>query len=91
MTSLEEVFLNIAKQAEVDAGNGEMEEVVLEDGSTLEVALGHDRAVHKDTDKMYSVKWTQGEDGALHVASWTELSDDEHEDKVVGRHAVESG
>ena len=91
MTSLEEVFLNIAKQAEVDAGNGEMEEVVLEDGSTLEVALGHDRAVHKDTDKMYSVKWTQGEDGALHVASWTELSDDEHEDEVVGRHAVESG
>ncbi len=77
MTSLEEVFLNIAKQAEIDAGNGEMEEVVLEDGSTLEVALGHDTAVHKKTSKRYSVKWTQGEDGALHVASWTELSDDD--------------
>ena len=57
--------------------HGEMEEVVLEDGSTLEVALGHDTAVHKKTSKRYSVKWTQGEDGALHVASWTELSDDD--------------
>ena len=76
MTSLEEVFLNIAKQAEIDAGNGEMEEVVLEDGSTLEVALGHDKAVHKETSKRYSVKWTQGEDGALHVASWTELTEE---------------
>ena len=75
MTSLEEVFLNIAKQAEIDAGNGETTEVVLEDGSKLDVTLGHDTAVHSKSGKRYGVKWLQDEDGALQVASWTELDD----------------
>mgnify|MGYP006950279361 FL=1 len=75
MTSLEEVFLNIAKQAEIDAGNGETTEVVLEDGSKLDVTLGHDTAVHSKSGKKYGVKWLQDEDEALQVASWTELDD----------------
>ena len=88
MTSLEEVFLNIAKQAEIDAAHAEgeaVEDVVLEDGSVLEVVLGHDRAVHAKSGKSFSIKWSQGEDGRLQVASWTELSD-EKEDKEVGEH-----
>ena len=80
MTSLEEVFLNIAKQAEIDAGDGETKEVVLEDGSKLEVALGRDVALAK-SGKRYSVKWSQDENGALQVASWEAVEEGEGDEE----------
>jgi ABC-type multidrug transport system ATPase subunit len=78
MTSLEEVFLNIAKQAEIDAAHAEgeaVEEVALEDGSTLEVVLGHDTAHHPETGARYDISWSQGEDGSLQVSQWTKVGD----------------
>jgi ABC-type multidrug transport system ATPase subunit len=73
MTSLEEVFLNIAKKAEIEASKAEGEtsvEVQLEDGSILEVPLGQDVAIHEETGERYSIKWAQDEEGKLQVQSW---------------------
>jgi hypothetical protein len=78
MTSLEEVFLNIAKKAEIEAAKGEgeaSEEVRLEDGSILEVPLGQDIAIQEETGERYSIKWAQDEEGKLQVQSWTKIED----------------
>eukprot|EP00951_Prasinocladus_malaysianus_P036827 scaffold390597_cov45-Prasinocladus_malaysianus.AAC.1 len=56
LTSLEEVFLNIARQAEIDAeGGGGTREVELDDGHVLQVALGVQEAQHPVTGKRYSI------------------------------------
>lgn len=76
MTSLEEVFLNIAKTAEIEASKAEgetSEEVRLEDGSILHVPVGQDIAIHEETGDEYSIKWAQDEEGKLQVQSWTKL------------------
>ncbi len=76
MTSLEEVFLNIAKKAEIEASKAEGEtsvEVQLEDGSILEVPLGQDVAIHEETGERYSIKWAQDEEGKLQVQSWEKI------------------
>lgn len=78
MTSLEEVFLNIAKKAEIEASKAEgetSEEVRLEDGSLLEVPLGQDTAVHEETGDTYSITWAQDEEGKLQVQSWTKMDE----------------
>ena len=77
LTSLEEVFLSIAKRAELEAAVAEGRSVVevrLEDGSILEVELGAEEATQESTGRRYAVKWAQDEQGSLSVMSWTLLS-----------------
>ena len=73
LTSLEEVFLSIARRAEVEAATAEGRhnvDVWLEDGSILEVMMGADEAKQESTGREYAVKWAQDESGALSVLSW---------------------
>lgn len=73
LTSLEEVFLNIAKQAEIEAALAEGRDVVtitLEDGAVLEVSMGEEYGVRQDTGEKYSITWAQDEEGRLQVSSW---------------------
>ncbi len=82
LTSLEEVFLSIARQAEVEAAAAEGRSVVevrIEDGSILEVDVGAEHATQETTGRKFSVKWAQDEEGKLSVSSWTliEEGDDE--------------
>jgi ABC-type multidrug transport system ATPase subunit len=80
LTSLEEVFLSIARQAEVEAAAAEGRSVVevrIEDGSILEVDVGAEHAQQETTGRKYAVKWAQDEEGRLSVSSWT-LLDDNH-------------
>lgn len=83
MTSLEEVFLNIAKKAEIEAslaeGGVSEEEIRLEDGSILKVPIGQDYAVHDETDVTYSIQWAQDEMGRLQVQSWEPVTEHEAE------------
>jgi len=69
MASLEEVFLAIAKQAEVDAaaeGGRTLRDFVLPDGTKLKVPLGLD--VFTDAaGATWRVVWAQGEDGTLDI------------------------
>jgi len=77
MTSLEEVFLAIAKRAEIEsaeAEGGATEEVQLEDGTMLEVPLGEEVAIQESTGRKFSIKWAQDESGQLQVLSWSEIS-----------------
>jgi len=79
LTSLEEVFLSIARQAEVEAAAAEGRSVVevrIEDGSILEVDVGAEQAQQETTGRKYAVKWAQDEEGRLSVSSWTLLEDD---------------
>jgi ABC-type glutathione transport system ATPase component len=80
LTSLEEVFLNIARQAELDAAAAEGRDdvaVTLEDGSTLEVPLGDEFATQAGTGVTYAIKWAQDEAGGLQVLSWTPVGEGE--------------
>ena len=83
MTSLEEVFLNIAKKAEIEAslaeGGVSEEEIRLEDGSILKVPIGQDYAVHDETHVTYSIQWAQDEMGRLQVQSWEPVTEHEAE------------
>jgi ABC-type multidrug transport system ATPase subunit len=83
MTSLEEVFLNIAKKAEIEAslaeGGVSEEEIRLEDGSILRVPIGQDYAVHDETHVTYSIQWAQDEMGRLQVQSWEPVTETEAE------------
>ena len=83
MTSLEEVFLNIAKKAEIEAslaeGGVSEEEIRLEDGSILTVPIGQDYAVHDETHVTYSIQWAQDEMGRLQVQSWEPVTETEAE------------
>lgn len=78
LTSLEEVFLSIARQAEVEAAAAEGRSVVevrIEDGSILEVDVGAEQAQQETTGRKYAVKWAQDEQGRLSVSSWTLIED----------------
>ncbi len=74
LTSLEEVFLLIARRAEVEAAAAEGRAgvpVELPDGSTLEAPLGAEEATDGKTGVTYALTWTQDERGALTVRSAT--------------------
>lgn len=77
LTSLEEVFLNIARKAELEAAAAEGRSdvaVTLEDGTALDVPLGAEEAVQESTGRRYAIKWAQDEEGSLQVLSWTLLA-----------------
>jgi len=83
LTSLEEVFLSIARQAEVEAAAAEGRSVVevrIEDGSILEVDVGAEEAQQETTGRKYALKWAQDEQGKLSVSSWKLLEDDSTND-----------
>ncbi|KAI7842323.1 hypothetical protein COHA_003963 [Chlorella ohadii] len=70
LASLEEVFLTIARRAEMEAAAAEGRTTLawqLEDGSTLEVGMGEEYA-EKDG-VQYRIRWTQDENGALQILS----------------------
>ncbi|KAI8468323.1 MAG: hypothetical protein J3K34DRAFT_523031 [Monoraphidium minutum] len=70
LTSLEEVFLTIARKAELAAaeamGNSTVE-VPLPDGGVLHVALGQDQGVSAADGRAYAIKWAQDDAGRLVV------------------------
>lgn len=76
LTSLEEVFLSIAKKAELEAAIAEGRKSVnveLEDeGKMLEVGVGEEFAVSPDG-VHYGIEWTQDEQGGLIVSKCTPL------------------
>eukprot|EP00879_Flechtneria_rotunda_P001464 GHRR01001618.1.p1 GENE.GHRR01001618.1~~GHRR01001618.1.p1 ORF type:complete len:377 (+),score=106.50 GHRR01001618.1:215-1345(+) len=82
LSSLEEVFLNIAKRAELEAaavsGNS-LVSVELPDGSgELLVPLGHEEASHPSGDgRRYKVKWVQDDAGRLVVLDCVMMADDQ--------------
>ncbi|KAL4859820.1 ABC transporter A family member 2 [Chlorella vulgaris] len=67
LTSLEEVFLRIARMAEVEAAAGDTTTVELDDGGSLEVALGEEWATHFTTGQSYFLRWVQDDNGSLQV------------------------
>ena len=70
LTSLEEVFLTIARRAELAAAEALGEatvEVPLPCGGALRVALGQERAVSAADGRVYAVKWAQDDAGRLVV------------------------
>lgn len=92
LTSLEEVFLSIARKAELEAAAAEGRttiEVRLEDGSILEVELGAEYALQETTGRKFAVKWVQDEEGSLSVLSWTHI--DDHVANGNGAHAANGG
>jgi len=70
LTSLEEVFLTIARKAELAAaqatGNTSVE-VPLPDGGVLQIAIGQDQGVNPADGRMYAIKWAQDDAGRLVV------------------------
>jgi hypothetical protein len=69
LTTLEEVFLNIAKQAEIEAaGDSATVQVEVEDGVRLDVPLGEDHVSDPRTGVQYRIHWAQDENGALAVS-----------------------
>ncbi|KAG1680746.1 hypothetical protein FOA52_008079 [Chlamydomonas sp. UWO 241] len=77
LTSLEEVFLNIAKAAELEeaARNGDRKpvDVLLPDGTTLQVPIGSETVINPATGAAYKLLWTTDETGNLRVAACTAL------------------
>lgn len=66
LTTLEEVFLNIAKEAEIEAaGDGATVEVFVEEGVPLMVPLGSDTIQNPVSGESYRLFWTQDDQGAL--------------------------
>lgn len=73
LTSLEEVFLTIARKAEVEAAAQEgrcSETVYLPGGALLKVPLGEEYATVEGSDEQYQVKWAQDESGNLQVLEY---------------------
>ena len=68
LTTLEEVFLNIARQAEMEAddGNG-TQEFELEDNTVLTAPLGQECVAHPTSGVMYNIRWGQDEAGDLQI------------------------
>lgn len=69
MTSLEEVFLNIAKQAEIDEAQRKgtaTKAVALPGGGTIFVPIGAD-TITDAQGVVWRVVWAQSEDGSLEV------------------------
>jgi len=67
LTSLEEVFLSIARQAEMESNSNKVDKVELKDGSFLSVPLGVEQIVDPATGIQYNVKWAQDESGNLQI------------------------
>lgn len=70
LTSLEEVFLNIAKTAELEEAkvrNAKPLDVLLPDGTALSVPLGEEYVVNPLTSQTYKVRWGTDESGNLCV------------------------
>lgn len=78
LTTLEEVFLNIAKAAEVEAaGEGATMLAEVEGGVSLQVPIGADVVTDPNTNVSYKVHWAQDEAGALTVSHADRLPPDE--------------
>jgi len=67
LTSLEEVFLSIARQAEIENDGSGSRQVELDDGTLLQVPLGLTVCAHPTTGAEYTIKWGQDETGNLQV------------------------
>lgn len=94
LTSLEEVFLSIARKAEMEAAAAEGRttiEVRLEDGSILEVELGAEYALQATTGRRFAVKWVQDEEGSLSVLSWKNVDSQSTNGNGNGAHATNEG
>ncbi|KAL3145132.1 hypothetical protein ABBQ38_001736 [Trebouxia sp. C0009 RCD-2024] len=73
LTSLEEVFLTIARKAEVEAAALEgrsTETIHLPDGAVLKVPLGEEYATVEGGTTQYQVKWAQDESGNLQILEY---------------------
>jgi hypothetical protein len=70
LTTLEEVFLNIAKQAEIENAQGKniVVNAEVEAGRTLPVNVGQDLVTDPVTNKSYKLVWAQDHDGELCVS-----------------------
>eukprot|EP00192_Tetraselmis_astigmatica_P020949 CAMPEP_0117674012 /NCGR_PEP_ID=MMETSP0804-20121206/14798_1 /TAXON_ID=1074897 /ORGANISM="Tetraselmis astigmatica, Strain CCMP880" /LENGTH=279 /DNA_ID=CAMNT_0005482827 /DNA_START=381 /DNA_END=1220 /DNA_ORIENTATION=- len=69
LTSLEEVFLSIARQAEMEnsGGSNTTREVEADDGQLLRVPLGLEHYQHPQTGAPYTIRWAQDESGNLQI------------------------
>lgn len=69
LTTLEEVFLNIAKRAEIEAAENSGKTVTceLEPGLTMQVPIGADYVKHEASGVVYNVHWAQDDKGELTV------------------------
>jgi len=69
LSTLEDVFLNIARKAELEEAQdkGRKATVTLPDGGEAEVLLGSEEFTHTATGKSYAVRWIQNEAGELIV------------------------
>ncbi|KAL0019978.1 hypothetical protein WJX79_005180 [Trebouxia sp. C0005] len=73
LTTLEEVFLTIARKAEVEAAAQEgrsSETVYLPGGALLKVPLGEEYATVEGCGEQYQVKWAQDESGNLQILEY---------------------
>lgn len=69
LTTLEEVFLNIAKQAEIENAQGKNIIVNAEvDGHLLPVNVGQELVTDPTTNKSYRLVWGQDHNGELCVS-----------------------
>jgi hypothetical protein len=69
MTTLEEVFLNISKQAEIEAaeGTGRTVQCEVEPGQMMEVPVGSDFIQNPSIGVVYKLHWSQNDRGTLMV------------------------
>ncbi|GIL63848.1 hypothetical protein Vafri_17847 [Volvox africanus] len=68
LTSLEEVFLNIARKAELEAATASGQAFVkhtMDDGTRLQIPMGAELVAHPLTNVMYQVRWGTDEAGRL--------------------------
>lgn len=69
LTTLEEVFLNIAKQAEIENAQGKNVLVNAEvDGKILPVQVGQELVTDPTTNRSYRLGWGQDHNGDLCVS-----------------------
>ena len=76
LTTLDEVFLRIARQAELEAAAAEGRTLVaveLEDGGSLQVQLGEEFATDPATGRHYNIRWAQDDSGTLQVLKAVEV------------------
>uniref|UniRef100_A0A061SDE8 Abc transporter a family member 2-like n=2 Tax=Tetraselmis sp. GSL018 TaxID=582737 RepID=A0A061SDE8_9CHLO len=66
LTSLEEVFLRIVREAELEDSTGSRQ-VELADGLVVEVPIGAETVRHPASGEEYTVRWVQDEAGDLQV------------------------
>ncbi|KAK9805624.1 hypothetical protein WJX72_008643 [[Myrmecia] bisecta] len=73
LTSLEEVFLTIARKAELEAAAAEGRAtsiIYLDDGHQLKVPIGEETATHPVNGSIYRIKWAQDDAGRLQILEW---------------------